>query len=154
MWSPFKGLALYLDTNVIIYAVEGQNQWSDTLRQLFEEIDARAIHAFTSELTLAEVLTKPLELGATELIATYEEFLAPDSLVRVIPIDRIVLRLAAGISGKMRIKLADAIHLATATHSACDFMLTNDEQLGQRIPTPLQWLSLAQITTSPKVQGK
>jgi hypothetical protein len=33
-------------------------------------------------------------------------------------------------------------------------MLTNDEQLGQRIPTPLQWLSLAQITTSPKVQGK
>lgn len=154
MWSTFKGQALYLDTNIIIYAIAGQNQWSNALRQLFEAIDARAVHAFTSELTLAEVLTKPLELGATELVTTYEEFLAPDSLVRVIPIDRIILRSAAGISGKMRIKLADAIHVATATQSACDFVLTNDEQFGQRIPTPLQWLSLAQITVSTKVDDK
>jgi predicted nucleic acid-binding protein len=154
MWGAFEGQALYLDTNVIIYAIEGQNQWSSLLQQLFEAIDTHAIYAFTSELTLAEVLTKPLELGASELVATYEELLAPESLVRVIPIDRPILRSAAELAGKMRIKLADAIHVATAKSAACDFVLTNDEQFGQRIPAPLQWLKLAQITAAPKVQHK
>jgi predicted nucleic acid-binding protein len=148
MWSSFEGRALYLDTNVIIYAIEGDNPWSNVLRELFHAIDDRAIHAFTSELTVAEVLAKPLELGAGDLVATYEELLAPDSLVRVVPIDRPILRSAAELWGRVRIKLADAIQCA------CDFMLTNDEQFGQRIPSPLQWLSLSQVTASPKAEHK
>jgi uncharacterized protein len=154
MWDTFEGRALYLDTNAIIYAIEGENQWSSLLRLLFEAIDRRAIHAFTSELTLAEVLTKPLELGAIELVATYEELLSPYSLVSVIPIDRPILRSAAEFAAKLRIKLADAIHVATAMQAACNFVITNDEQLGQRLPTPLQWVSLAQVAASLKVEHK
>ena len=88
------------------------------------------------------------------MIATYEELLAPDSLIRVIPIDRPILRSAAELCDRMRVKLADAIHVATAIQSACDFMLTNDEQFGQRIPAPLQWLSLSQVTASPKAEPR
>ncbi len=147
MWSSFEGRAIYLDTNVIIYAIEGENPWSNLLRELFHAIDERAIHTFTSELTVGEVLTKPFELGAIDLVATYEELLAPDSLVRVIPIDRPILRSAAELCGRMRVKLADAIHVATAIQCACEFMLTNDEQFGQRIQAPLQWLSLSQVAS-------
>jgi uncharacterized protein len=154
MWSSFTGQALYLDTNIIIYAIEGENPWTKLLRKLFRAIDERAIHTFTSELTLAEVLAKPLELGAIDLVATYEELLAPDSVVRVIPIDRPILRSAAELCGRLRIKLADAIHVATAMQCTCDFMLTNDEQFGQGIEAPLRWLSLSQVALPPKAGPK
>lgn len=150
MWSSFGGRALYLDTNIIVYAIEGKNPWSEILRELFHAVEARAIHTFTSELTVAEVLAKPFALGAIDLVATYEELLAPDSLVRVIPIDRPILRSAAKMGGRMRIKLADAIHVATALQCACEFILTNDEQFGQRIQAPLQWLSLSHVMASAK----
>jgi predicted nucleic acid-binding protein len=154
MWSRFEGRTFYLDTNVIIYAIERKSPWSDLLRELFGAIDERAIHTFTSELTVAEVLTKPFELGAIDLIATYEELLAPDSLVQVIPIDRPILRSAADLCGRMRIKLADAIHVATALRCACEFMLTNDEQFGQRMQAPLQWLSLSHVMALAKAELK
>ncbi|HWN51419.1 MAG TPA: PIN domain-containing protein [Xanthobacteraceae bacterium] len=154
MWSRFEGRAFYLDTNIIIYAIEGKNPWSDILRELFRAVDERAIHTFTSELTVAEVLAKPLELGIIDLVATYEELLAPDSLVRVIPIDRPILRSAAELCGRMRIKLADAIHVATALQCACEFMLTNDEQFGQRMQAPLQWLSLSRVMALAKAEPK
>ena len=152
MWSSFEGRTIYLDTNIIVYAIEGKNPWSDLLRELFYAIDARAIHTFTSELTLAEVLAKPLELGAINLVATYEELLASESVVRVIPIDRPILRSAAELCGRMRVKLADAIHVSTALQIGCKFMLTNDEQFGQRIQAPLQWLSLSQVMASAKTE--
>jgi predicted nucleic acid-binding protein len=154
MWSGFEGRAFYLDTNIMVYAIEGKNPWSDILRELFHAVDARTIHAFTSELTVAEVLAKPLQLGVIDLVATYEELLAPDSLVRVIPIDRPILRSAAELCGRMRIKLADAIHVATALQCACEFILTNDEQFGQRVQSPLRWLSLSKMTTSPKAEDR
>jgi uncharacterized protein len=154
MWSGFEGRALYLDTNIIVYAIEGKNPWSDMLRGLFHAVDARAIHTFTSELTVAEVLAKPFELGAIDLVATCDELLAPDSLVQVIPIDRPILRSAAELCGRMRIKLADAIHVATALQSAREFMLTNDEKFGQRIQAPLQWLSLSHVMASAKAEPK
>ena len=154
MWGSFEGRAFYLDTNIIVYAIEGKNPWSEMLRELFHAVDARAIHTFTSELTIAEVLAKPFELGAIDLVSTYEELLAPDSLIRVIPIDRPILRSAAELCGRTRIKLADAIHVATALQCACEFMLTNDEQFGQRIRTPLQWLSLSHVMASAKAESR
>jgi predicted nucleic acid-binding protein len=154
MWSSFEGRAFYLDTNIIIYAIEGKNSWSDVLRELFRAVDERAIHTFTSELTVAEVLVKPFELGAIDLVATYEELLAPDSLIRVIPIDRPILRSAAELCGRMRLKLADAIHVATALQCACEFMLSNDEQFGQRMQAPIQWLSLSHVMDLAKAEPK
>jgi uncharacterized protein len=152
MWGSFDGRTLYLDTNIVVYAIEGKNPWSDLLRELLLAIDARAIHTFTFELTIAEVLAKPLELGAIDLVATYEELLAPESLVRVIPIDRPILRSAAELCGGRRIKLADAIHVATAPQIGCEFMLTNDEQFGQRVQAPLQWLSLSHVMALAKAK--
>lgn len=148
-WDAFTGDAFYLDTNTLIFAVEQGNPWTATLQELFAAIDARRIHALTSELTMAEVLAKPLALGAVDLIERYEALLAPDSLIRTVPVDRPVLRIAAELQGKLRIKLADAIHVATAKQCACDFVLTNDERLGNRLGTEIRWLSLAEAVDAP-----
>ena len=145
MWSSFIADTIYLDSNIIIYAIESGNRWFPLLRELFEEIDDRAIHAFTSELTLAEVLSKPFKASAHELIDKYEQVLAPDGLIKVIAIDRPILRTAAALQARLNVKLADAIHLATARSHDCDFFLTNDDRLGRKIAPEFRWLELSQI---------
>jgi predicted nucleic acid-binding protein len=145
MWESFVGDTIYLDTNIIIYAVESGNRWSKVLHDLFEAVDDRAVHTFTSELPIAEVLAKPMEVGATDLIRRYEEVLAPDGLIKVIPIDRPILRIAASLQLKLGVKLADSIHLATSKAYSCDFFLTNDDRLGRKIVGDFQWLELGKI---------
>ena len=141
----FTGDSLYLDSNIVILAIEQGNPWSDVLRSLFVEIDQRAIVAYTSELTIAEVLTKPLQVGAPDLVAQYDKLFATESPIRTIPIDRSILRLAAELRGQFRIKLMDAIHLATAKSQACDFFLTEDDRLGRAMEREPRRLSLSEI---------
>ena len=94
-WGGFTGDTIYLDTNVLIFAVEQGNPWTELLRELFEAIDDRAIHAFTSELTIAEVLSKPIAVGAGDLVEKYDQLLSSESIIKVVPIDRPILQLAA-----------------------------------------------------------
>lgn len=145
MWEGFVGDTIYLDTNIIIYAVESGNRWSKVLHDLFEAIDDRAVHAFTSELTIAEVFAKPIAMGATDLIGRYEQVLAPDGLIRVTPIDRSILRIAATLQTRLGVKLADSIHLATAKSHSCNFFLSNDDRLGRKITGEFQWLELSEV---------
>ncbi|MBN8921200.1 MAG: type II toxin-antitoxin system VapC family toxin [Rhizobiales bacterium] len=147
-WDAFTGDTIYLDTNILILAVEGGSVWSESLREMFVCIDDNAIHAFTSELTFAEVLAKPLAVEATGLVKAYEELLAPTSVIRVVPIDRAILASAAALQGKLAIKLMDAIHVATAVSSACDFFFTGDTRLGQRIKDDIRWLPLDEVNGS------
>ena len=144
-WSGFVGDTLYLDTNIFILAVERGNPWSKMLRELFEAIDQRAVDVFTSELTIAEVLAKPLSLGENDLANKYDKLLSANSIVKVFPIDRAILWSAAALQGRLAIKLMDAIHLATAKASACNFFLTCDQRLGAKIEEELRWLSLDKV---------
>jgi uncharacterized protein len=144
-WESFAGNALYLDSNIIIFSVEEGNPWSDQLRVLFRSIDQGALQAFTSELTIAEVLAKPMALGARDLIEKYDQLLATDSVVKVVPVDRAVLRAAAELRGQIGTKLLDAIHVATARLYACNLFLTQDQDLGRKIGTEPRWLQLTDI---------
>jgi uncharacterized protein len=145
MWEGFTGDSLYLDSNIVIMAIEQGNPWSDILHSLFVELDQRTIVAYTSELTIAEVLTKPLQVGAEDLVAQYDRLFDAESPIRTIPIDRSILRLAAELRGRFRIKLMDSIHLATAKSHACDFFLTEDDRLGRTMERKPRRLSLSEI---------
>lgn len=146
-WENFVGDTIYLDTNILILAVEQGNPWNGLLQELFEAIDDRAIHPFTSELTLAEVLAKPISVKAEELVKTYETLLSPASLIRVVPVDRAILRVAAEIQSELSIKLIDAIHVATFRVQSCDFFLSMDERLGRKLGKA--WLPLTNVSEDP-----
>lgn len=144
MWDGFTGDTIYLDTNIVILSIETGNPWRDSLQSLFVSIDERAVHAVTSELTLAEVLTKPLVSGDAELIDKYERLFAPSSPIKSVPVDRSVLCVAAQCRSDLGLKLIDAIHVATARLSGCEFFLTQDERLGRSIREPLRWIRLSE----------
>ncbi len=142
-WDRFAGEAIYLDTNILIFAIESREPWFKVLLPLFEAFDRGSIRAITSELTVAEVLTQPISAGDQDLISKYRELLAFDSSVETIPVDRAILMRAATIRGRLKLKLVDAIHIATARLASCDHFMTQDARLGRALAGELHWLQLS-----------
>ncbi|MGH9899333.1 MAG: type II toxin-antitoxin system VapC family toxin [Pyrinomonadaceae bacterium] len=120
------GEKVYLDTNIIIYAVEGFVELEDQIHALLQAIDDAEIIAVTSELAVAEVLVKPLKDQNRKVQQAYKTFLTPTFALQIVPITLAVLEDAAYLCAMTKLKLPDAIHLATAKISGCDCLLTND----------------------------
>lgn len=62
---------VYLDANIFIYALEGYPEFLSILTDLFDMIDNGKLKAYTSELTLAETLVKPMIDNNTQLQKVY-----------------------------------------------------------------------------------
>lgn len=134
------GKDVYLDANVFVYAVEGFAEYQAFIDELFCSIDDGHLSAVTSELTLAEVLIKPLGTGRDDVAAIYEELLQSSEHLNVVPIDRAILMSAARHRARLGIKLPDAIHVATAIAIGCDVLLSNDQRL--RVPDEIELRAL------------
>lgn len=136
--TPAQGVALfYLDSNVVIYAIERPRPRSDGQHRFLTALDTGAIRGCTSELTLAECLAGPLASGNAGLASLYTEFLTDRRYFRVLPISRTILVHAAELRAHSRATLADAIHIATALSSGATSVVTND----RRIRTP-SWIEM------------
>jgi len=129
---------IYLDTNVFIYAVEAVADYAAAINELFDLMDAGTISAFTSELTLAEALAKPLEVGRYDLVEIYEEMLTSSAWLSVLPVERSILIEAATLQAQLGLRLPDAIHVATAVAAGCLALLSNDHRL--RVPASIELL--------------
>ncbi len=147
-WERFRGARLYLDANVLIYSREGPNRWTPLLDDLLEAIDGGVVTAVTSELTLAEVLVKPIEVDAADVIAGYERMLSSASPIIVVPVNRDILRMMAELRARLRLKPMDAIHVATALAMDCYHVVSEDARL--RLPSELNQLLLATVEGSPR----
>jgi predicted nucleic acid-binding protein len=130
-------MPIYLDTNVFIAAVEGdQADVRSAIWRLFAASELRGGVLVTSELSIAELLVKPLELELAAVVATYSELLTDGHGLIVIPVDRDVLVRAAHIrKDDKAIRLPDDIHLATADRAGCSVILTNDKRLTSKRPS-------------------
>jgi len=120
---------VYLDTNLFIYLLEGYPDFADVLRALYTRIDQGEQEAVTSELTIAEVLVKPLIDGNRRLAQAYMQAVQSRGAFRVEPVRWSVLTEAARLRAEGGLKLPDAIHMATAMLTGCAMFLTNDERL-------------------------
>ena len=137
------GRRVYLDTNVMIYAIEGYPAFQQELHELFETIDHGELDAVTSELTLAEVLVKPFIDGSVVHRQAFEQAIQSAGSFRVFPITRPVLIEAARLRAATTLKLPDAIHVATARMTACEVFLTNDRSI--QTPTGIEQIFLSSL---------
>jgi predicted nucleic acid-binding protein len=124
--SQELGHRVYFDANIIIYLVEGFVPYLDQLRALSTALNTGEIIAFTSELSLAEVLVKPLKDQLPAIQQAYKVFLTPTPALNLTAINPTILEEAARLRATTKLKLPDAIHLATALQQRCDTFLTND----------------------------
>jgi predicted nucleic acid-binding protein len=137
------GARIYLDTNIFIYLVEGHPTYAQPLLELFGELEHSTIEAVTSELSIAEVLVKPIQDKKPELAEVYKNLLAPESQIRALPIDRATLLKSAEIRAQFGGRAFDCIHVATATLARCSSFITNDE--GIRAPRSLRIVHLEEL---------
>jgi predicted nucleic acid-binding protein len=129
--AELQASTLYLDSNVFIYAFEGEDgRVRKTAGQLLQYIQARHAAAATSLLTRAEVLVRPLRLKQIELADRYRALLSGASGVGLYGVDENVVDRAAELRADYPVlKLPDALHIATALHIGCDFFVTGDRHL-------------------------
>ena len=124
LWA---GLPLYstvvVDSAPIIYILESHPQFADQFVGLFEAAAAGKLNIALSTITLAEVLTGPFKAGQTALAKRYEKALAGYTLISVTPP---IAALAAQLRVQYRLKLPDAIQLATALDTGAAAFVTHD----------------------------
>jgi predicted nucleic acid-binding protein len=91
-------------------------------------MEAGAIRAVTSTVTLVEVLVQPLAKGAHELASRYTQYLrsGPSLTLRWLDLD-LALR-AAQLRARYQIRTPDAIQIAAAIDFGAHLFLTNDDR--------------------------
>src|SRR5438132_2640756 len=118
----------YLDTNIVIYAVEGQPPFQQRARNHIATLE-NAGHAFViSELTWTECLVWPFRAGDGPLLLEYHRFFSAPHLSTV-ALTAAIHQRAALVRGNQQYGLADSLHLAVAVEYRLDRLLTNDARL-------------------------
>ncbi len=129
----------YLDTVIVIYAVEGNPADQQRALNHLATLE-QAGHRFTiSELTRTECLVPVLGPGGGQRLSDFFRFFHGPH-VRTVALTAAMHTRAGAIRGghtypaiaparPKRYGLADALHLAAAIESGCEVFLTNDHQL-------------------------
>ena len=92
--------------------------------------DSGKLRAVTSELTVAEVLVKPLRDGNSQLHVAFERMLQSSGSLTMVPVSRMIWTQAAAVRATSPLKFPDAIHAATAIEQGCTSFLANDRLFG------------------------
>lgn len=144
--ESFAGDRVYIDANVFIYAVEGFKKYAKLCPEILQSIEDMKIQAVTSELTLAEVLVKPLQQEKPDVVAIYEDLIQSQFRLDVVPISRDILVTAAKHRAITSCRLPDAIHIATAIVKNSAILLTADKSM--KAPGPLRVVTLDELIES------
>ena len=127
MIESLQGITrLYLDANILIYLVEGDEALSQSVHALLEAADAAHIRLFTSDITLTECLLGPLRAGNNDLAQAYLDLLQSHDFIALVGAELDVCVKASHIGAQCHLKTVDAIHLASAESSGCQALLSND----------------------------
>jgi predicted nucleic acid-binding protein len=123
------GKRVYVDSNVLIYAVEGVPATAGPAKELIRFLRLQRGLMFTSEIALAEVLAPSRRRGAWPLAAkrrAYLDLLVWSGAANLVPVTRDILIRTADLRKAAPLKLPDAIHLMSAIHARCEFLVTGD----------------------------
>ena len=118
-----------LDTAILIHLIEEHEHFMPAVEPVFAAMDAGDLQAVTSGLTLLEVLVVPYRAGNARLAERYETLLTRSRGLRMLDVDRDVLRAAAQLRAVTGVKTPDAIQVAAALVGECPVFLTNDRAL-------------------------
>jgi predicted nucleic acid-binding protein len=121
--SLSTGALVVVDTAPIIYCLEGHPKLAQRFLPLFERQAVGEIAFAVTTLTIAEVLTGPLGAGRDELAASYRSVMES---WEVIALNADIAESAARFRGSLKLKLPDAIQVASAIAVGADALASHD----------------------------
>lgn len=135
---------IMLDTNAIIYFLDGTPNYIDLMLALFELAERGQLNITLSVINEAELLVKPYRKNNSAALEAINFFLEEFPNLRIIPLSREISRQAAKIRAESGLRLPDAMILATAIGNHCDLFLGNDASLMQKAGSYMPTLILSE----------
>lgn len=117
---------IYLDTCLLIYAVEDAGPRGERVRAQLADNDS--VGFAVSPLVKLECLVGAFRAGDAALVERYRQSFVSASTV---PMSEPVFLRAARLRADHALKVPDALHLAAALHSGCTELWTNDHRLAR-----------------------
>jgi predicted nucleic acid-binding protein len=118
-----------IDSNVLIYLLEGSGALADASAALLDAIAAGQAEGVLATLGLAEICSGPARADDLAMVERYADELSSLENVRLVPLDRGIAVEAAIIRGSTSLSVADAVHLASARHAGATVFVTNDRRI-------------------------
>lgn len=145
--------SIFIDTAPVIYYIEAHPQFGPLAKEVVSAFQSENLSAYSSVITLAEVLAKPIERGDERLARKFAEFLKHGRNLSMIEISEGTAEAAGRLRGHYPfLKTVDAIQLAAAFDVGAEAFLTNDVELKQL--KELKVLVLKDYLQEPKKRGQ
>ena len=123
---------VFIDTAPIIYYIEAHPQFGPLAKEIVDSFRSGKLIAFSSVITLVEVLPKPVESGNDELARKFSKFLKTGKNIKLLDISVEIAELAGNLRGRYpSLKAMDAIQIAVSINAGVDAFITNDVKLRQ-----------------------
>jgi len=117
-----------LDSCIWIYHLEQNPDYVNLTRTLLRQVATGDCRGISSELTLLEIQMAPISQGRAEIAGEYEILLDNFPNLTLQPVDRNILRRAAQLRARYKLKTPDAIILGTGLELGASLAVTNDKQ--------------------------
>ena len=128
---------IFWDTSLFLYLFEGGRR-GDEVKRLRERMIARDDRLFTSSLTMAEVLVRPMEAGH----AVADQYGAAITRVAtIVPFNLEAAWRHATLRSDKSIETHDLIQLACASAAGIDMFITNDDRLAGKVVPGVKFIA-------------
>ena len=91
---------IFVDTAPIIYYIEAHPHFGPLAKEVVNAFQSGVLIAFSSVITLAEVLPKPIRMGREDLARKFAEFLRKGKNLHLIEISADIAEKAGQLRGK------------------------------------------------------
>ena len=118
-----NGALLLVDSAPIIYTLEAHPKFASRYKSMFARHAAGELLLAVTTITIAEVLTGPLGAGEEALAKRYRAVMES---WRVVDLSADIAETAARLRGKLKLKLPDAIQVASALDINAEALVTHD----------------------------
>jgi predicted nucleic acid-binding protein len=119
---------LLIDSAPIIYFLEGHPTFGPRFKPVFEAHAAGRVRFAVTTITVAEVLTGPLQAGDEALVRRYRAILESWQCV---DLDVGIAESAARLRASLRLKLPDAVQAASALAINAAALVTHDRDFSK-----------------------
>lgn len=122
--------SVFIDTAPIIYYIEAHPQYGPLVKDIVIAFQSGILNAFSSVITIVEVLPKPIEAGNEILANKFFEFLMSGKNISMMEITSSIAKSAGNFRGRYPfLRTMDAIQIAASHEAQTDVFITNDVKL-------------------------
>lgn len=114
---------------VFVYSLEMPSRLAALAKQVLDAVESSAVTAVTSEITIMELMVRPLQLGQTDIASGYETLLSNFPNLTIAELPRFATRKAAELRARHGLHALDALQISACIINGATAFITNDLRL-------------------------